>query len=169
MMTQITHRNVAVAAAMVFGAVLVALPGRPAAAEPVRLAQASPPASTAPAQPGASRKAVDRVEAHIKQLHDQLKITPAQEPSWQTVAQVMRENAKRVSELSEQREKQEATATAIDDLKSYAAIADAHAEGVRKLIPPFEALYDSMSDAQKRIADEVFRHRPRRSASKKSG
>jgi hypothetical protein len=169
MMTQLTHRNLAIAAAMVFGAVL-ALPARPAAADPVRLAQASPPQSSAPAQPARSKpKAVDRVEAHIKQLHDQLKITPAQEQLWQTVAQVMRENAKTVSDLAEQREKQEATATAIDDLKSYASIAEAHAAGVRRLIPPFEALYDSMSDAQKKIADDVFRHRPRRAAPKKSG
>ena len=35
-----------------------------------------------------------------------------------------------------------------------------------KFVPAFEALYDSMSDAQKRIADAMFRSRVR-SGSKK--
>lgn len=50
--------------------------------------------------------------------------------------------------------------TAVEDMLSYKAMADAHAEGVRKLNPPFKALYDSMSDVQKRNADSVFRTNP---------
>jgi hypothetical protein len=46
--------------------------------------------------------------------------------------------------------------TAVDNLKTYEAIADAHAEGLQKLVPAFETLYASMSEAQKKNADEVF-------------
>ena len=47
--------------------------------------------------------------------------------------------------------------TAIDDLKSYSEIADAHADGLKKFIPAFEPLYAGMSDAQKKSADTLFR------------
>jgi len=46
----------------------------------------------------------------------------------------------------------------VDDLQSYAAIADAHADGLKKLIPAFQALYTAMSDDQKKTADMLFRH-----------
>ena len=49
------------------------------------------------------------------------------------------------------------TMTAVDDLKSYAEISEAHAEGAKKMIPVFEALYDTMTDAQKKAADDEFR------------
>jgi hypothetical protein len=52
--------------------------------------------------------------------------------------------------------------TAVDDLKSYGEIADAHADGIKKLTPVFAALYASMSDAQKKEADAIFRGRKRR-------
>jgi hypothetical protein len=47
--------------------------------------------------------------------------------------------------------------TAVGDLKSYGEIIDAHADGIKKLIPVFTALYASMSDAQKKAADTCFR------------
>ncbi len=49
--------------------------------------------------------------------------------------------------------------TAVDDLRSYSAITDAHAEGLKKFIPVFEALYASMSDAQKKNVDTLFHNR----------
>jgi protein CpxP len=36
----------------------------------------------------------ERVERRIKELHTQLRITPAEEPQWNQFAQVMRENAR---------------------------------------------------------------------------
>jgi len=38
--------------------------------------------------------------------------------------------------------------TAVDNLQSYSAIVEAHAEGLKKFVPAFEALYTSMSDTQ---------------------
>jgi periplasmic protein CpxP/Spy len=100
----------------------------------------------------------ERVEARIKELHTKLKITPEQEDLWNNVTQVMRDNAKTMEALIKARSEKASTMTAIDDLKSYGEIAEAHADGIRKFIPAFEPLYASMSDAQKKAADTLFRH-----------
>ena len=47
--------------------------------------------------------------------------------------------------------------TAVDDLKSYQKVAQAHVDGLKNLIASFATLYDAMPDDQKRIADYVFR------------
>ena len=103
----------------------------------------------------------DRVEARIKELQTKLKITPAQEELWNNVTQVMRDNAKTMEALIKARSEKASTMTAIDDLKSYGEIVEAHADGIRKFIPAFEPLYAGMSDAQKKAADTLFRHHER--------
>jgi hypothetical protein len=117
---------------------------------------ASGPVLSAPV-PGESR-----VEAHIKNMHAKLKITAAQEDQWKQIAQVMRDNENRVEPLIKDRKKNAKNMTAVDDLKSYAEITEAHAEGIKKFIPVFETLYVGMSDAQKKEADALFRHGPRK-------
>ena len=102
---------------------------------------------------------VNRVEARIKELHAKLHITPSQEDLWKNVTAVMRDNAQTLDALAQARVDQAQTMTAVDDLKSYSAITDAHAEGLKKFIPAFEALYTSMSDAQKKNVDTLFRNR----------
>ena len=99
------------------------------------------------------------VEKHIGQLHATLKITPAQEAQWNEVAATMRENAKEMDRVIDKRAANAATATAIDDLKAYEEIAQAHANGVKKLAAAFSGLYSAMSDDQKKAADEAFSHR----------
>jgi len=116
-------------------------------------AQQSAAATTAPA------KADPRVEAHIARLHDQLKITPAETAQWNAVAQVMRDNAQHLSTLVAQRTKGQKSMSAVDNLRDYQAITDAHADGLKKLVPAFSALYASMSDAQKKTADHLFNQR----------
>jgi hypothetical protein len=106
----------------------------------------------------AKASAEDRVEARITELRTQINITPAQEGQWREVTQVMRDNAKTLDRLVKLRLKNAKTMTAVEDIKSYGKIAAAHADGVQKLTPVFEALYDSMSEAQKKEADEAFRH-----------
>ena len=99
-----------------------------------------------------------QVEVRIKEMRDKLKITPAQEEQWTKVEQTMREDAKVMDRLTQARFDHAKDMTAIDDLKSYGEIAAAHAEGIKKLTPVFAALYDTMSDAQKKDADVLFRH-----------
>jgi len=107
----------------------------------------------------ADAKRDGEVEKHIKDLHAKLKITAAEEPKWQEVADTMRENAKDLDKAIDKRESAMGSATAVDDLKSYAEIAQVHANAVKKLASAFSGLYSMMSDDQKKEADEVFSHR----------
>jgi protein CpxP len=151
------------AAATVLGALVLASPLRaatidaPAAAPATQLAQTTPPASPPPATAPTKRhrSPVDRVEDRIKTLHEDLHITPDQEAAWAPVAQAMRDQATAMQQAIQQR-RQNPSLTAVDDLKAYEAIADAHAEGLRKLVPSFEALYAALSDDQKKEADLLF-------------
>jgi periplasmic protein CpxP/Spy len=174
-MLPLTRRTGTLVTAMVLGTILFVLPpgatavarDQPAPTPPPSAAAPTPPAAAQPAKPRRTR--VDRVEAHIQALHDQMMITAAQEAQWTAVAQVMRDNAKSMSALVRDRAKKLKTMTAVDDLHSYETLAEAHAAGVKNLIPPFETLYASMSDAQKKNADAVFGRRPRHAPAKKSG
>ena len=103
----------------------------------------------------------DRVEDRIADMHTRLQITPAQEPQWSRVAQVMRDNATQMNALTKTRAER-ADMSAIDDLKSFGEITEAHADGMRKFTPVFATLYNDMSDAQRKNADIAFRHGGRR-------
>lgn len=46
---------------------------------------------------------------------------------------------------------------AVQDLKSCESFMREHADRLKALISSFEALYTAMPDAQKKVADEVFR------------
>ncbi|HME68710.1 MAG TPA: Spy/CpxP family protein refolding chaperone [Myxococcota bacterium] len=126
------------------------------------LAQVSPPEAAAAPQQTPSRETPrglsheDRVETRIKELHRKLKITAAQESQWNNFAQVMRENAQAVDLVLKERSENLHAMNAVEDLRSYEKLADAHAEGLKNLVPAFEALYNSMSDDQKKTADVVF-------------
>jgi periplasmic protein CpxP/Spy len=146
-----------VAAASLFGAALLSSPvqaassGQPAQAAPIQLAADQ---AATPAKP--KRSPTERVDSHIKNLHDRLKISAAQEQSWGAVAQVMRDNAAQMQLAIQQRQEAAKTLTAIDDLKAYQAIAEAHVQGLQKLIPAFQALYSTMPADQQKNADAVF-------------
>ena len=94
-------------------------------------------------------------EARISSLHSKLKITEAQEEQWNKLAQVMRDNASTMEPLIKAR-KEKGSMNAVDNLKSYSEIQDAHAGGLKNFIAAFEPLYASMSDDQKKTADQVF-------------
>jgi len=126
-----------------------------AAALVATLAFASGPVLAAKAS---AQNRVDRVEARITDMHAKLKITQAQEDQWAKVAQVLRDNEKAIEPLIKARKENSKTMNAVDDLKSYGEITDAHADGIKKFTPVFATLYDSMSDAQKKTADTLFRH-----------
>ena len=110
----------------------------------------------------AKASVAQRVEARITQMHAKLKITQAQEDQWAKVAQMMRDNEKAIEPLINARIDNAKTMTAVDDLKSWGEITDAHADGIKKFTPVFATLYDSMSDAQKKEADTLFRHGDKR-------
>ena len=123
------------------------------AASPPPAAAASPLAG----HPVPGKNAEERVERRIKELHGQLQITPAEEPQWNEFAQVMRENARDMDQAFVQRAQQFPTMNAVQNMQSYEQLSEEHAQRVQKLVPAFQKLYDAMPDAQKRVADQVFR------------
>jgi hypothetical protein len=156
-----TRDVIALCAALVVGAASLTAAATVTPTGPAQglLAQTTPaPPATKPA-PATAAKApiVDPVEARITDLHAKLKITPAQEDLWNNLATVMRDNAKTMEPLRKARSAKASTMTAVEDFTTYAEIADAHAASIKKFVPVFTALYDSMSDTQKKNADILFR------------
>jgi len=111
----------------------------------------------------------DRVELRIKDMHSKLMITAAQEEQWTKVAQTMSDNAKTMDTLTQARVDHAKEMNAVEDLKSYGEITDAHAAGIKTLTPVFATLYASMSDTQKKQADTLFRHGERKNHHHKHG
>ena len=116
-------------------------------------------ADSAPSSAMAHAMPMAGPEARIKHLHDLLKITAAQDAQWHDVAQVMLDNASAVDSAIKDRVRMTKGMTAIDDLQSYEAIVDAHAQGIKRLAIAFKPLYASMPEAQQKNADAVFGHR----------
>jgi protein CpxP len=121
---------------------------------------AQPPAASSVAMArSADAKHSTEIEKHIKDLHARLKITPAEESQWDTVAQTMRDNASELDSAIEKRASIANNATAIDDLNAYGDIVQAHANAIKKLSEAFSSLYSAMPDEQKKLADNVFAQR----------
>jgi phage protein D len=118
-------------------------------------------ASVKKKSPGVVRtSAVEYTETQIKQLQGALNITEAQKDLWNNLTQAMRENAKDMDAVTEARTKERAESTktmnAVERMKFHSQITKTQLDQLEKLIPPFEALYSSMSDQQKNITDMVF-------------
>jgi hypothetical protein len=162
-MTIFTHRTAgaAGAAATLLGAIVLASPVFAAS-------NTESPAQQAMAAPASDSSAMTSVETRIKDLHKQLHITEAQKPQWDALAQVMRTNAQAMVDLQKQRATDAKSENAVEVIKSYEAVIDAHEDGMKKFVPPFEALYNGMSDAQKKTADSLFRNREKASAAKQT-
>jgi hypothetical protein len=130
------------------------------------LASATPSLAAGKATAGKATK-TERVEVRINELHAKLKITPAQEGLWDNVTKAMRDDAIKMEGLIKARSENASTRNAVDDLKSYSEITEAHAHGLKRFISVFEPLYASMSDAQKKDADKLFHHQGRMKAKAK--
>ena len=132
-----------------FGFAAAAAP--PAAGNPTVLAPAATASSpaTAPAKPAVRQSQESTVEQRIADLHAKLKITAAEQTQWDTFAQAMRDNAMAIDQAFQSRVKALPTMTAADNVKSYAELSAEHAKDMQKLVPTFQALYNTMSDSQK--------------------
>jgi len=123
------------------------------------LANANPSFASDKKKPSATTEnsAVYHTESRIKQLHSALKITEDQEESWKNLTLVMRENAKEMDALIKENAEKIKTMNAVEHIKFHSQITEAQLSQQKKFIPPFEALYTSMSDEQKKITDTIFR------------
>jgi protein CpxP len=127
-----------------------ASPNAPATNAPTR----SAPAQSAPH--GTATEA--RVNERIAQMHQRLKITPAQQAAWDAFTQVMRDNVTSTEQAYKERRDGIATMSAPDNMRNFAQIEQARAQGIQNLATSFQTLYDAMSDDQKKTADAMFRH-----------
>ncbi len=137
-----------VAAAWLFGCLsIVASPQIAAAgASPgVLLVQAQPPA-----QP-------PNVEANIASLRQRLQITPAQEAQFNAVANVLRQNARAEASAPHA---PPANASAVDYLRAEVQYDELELAGMKRFLPALEALYATLSPAQRQTADAIFRQAP---------
>jgi hypothetical protein len=100
--------------------------------------------------------AVEYTESRIKELEGALKITDAQKELWNNLTQVMRENAKDMDALTQERAETTKTMNAVERMKFHSQITQARLDQMKKFLPPFEALYAGMSDEQKKSTDTIF-------------
>jgi periplasmic protein CpxP/Spy len=134
----------------------------PLSAPPLPPATTQPPAATpVTAAETATAKATDQ---RIQALKAQLAITAEQVPVWDTFAQTMRDNAVSTDQLFQRRAGAVVAMNAVDNMKSYAEIAQDYATNLARLSASFEALYGGLSDAQKKTADTLFRQQAEASA-----
>jgi hypothetical protein len=136
------------AVAWLFGGLLIAGSHQIAAAgmpPEVLLVQAQPPA-----QP-------QNVEANIASLHQRLQITPAQEAQFNAVANIMRQNARAETSAPQS---PPANASAIDHLRAEIQYDEVELAGMKRFLPALEALYATLSPAQRQTADAIFRQGP---------
>ncbi len=113
--------------------------------------------SLAAAAPQTEQQAADQ---RIQALQQQLQITAEQMPQWNSFAQAMRDNASATDSLFRERAANTKTMNAVDNMKSYAAVARAYADNTEKLSDAFATLYNVLTDRQKQIADTMFRQQP---------
>lgn len=124
---------------------------------------AQPPAGSSAAAPSASAQAATRgpdnlaslVETRIADLRARLAITPAEEPRFTALADVMRANARSMMLLLRKRV-DDTDATAVDSLRWNEQLTEAHAAALRKFVPVFAELYAILSDSQRKAADAIF-------------
>jgi periplasmic protein CpxP/Spy len=138
-------------------AAVIGLSGFAAVAAPAAAGDPSAARSSAPAtaKPAAGHEAT--IEQRIQDMHAKLLISPAQQPQWDAFADVMRTNARNMDQAFQQRVNTMFGMTAPENLQSYGQVAMSHAQDLQKLGPAFQALYDAMSNSQKKTADQVFR------------
>jgi hypothetical protein len=122
-----------------------------------------------PQTPGAATPARERplpgrhIEGRIAFLRAELKITDAQQPAWERVAAAMRANAQQMNQMAQQmRGTRDQPRSAVQQLEQRAQFAETRASADKTFLAAFKPLYDSLSDDQKKTADELFARPARR-------
>ncbi len=137
------------------GAGLILGAAYPAAAQPTPAAGTARPA-VSPATAALQTAPKGDIEKRVHRLHDQLAITPEQEELWRPVATAMMDSASGVGDAMQARFNKPQPMSAIEDIQTYQAVADAHARGLKQLADAFGPLYAAMPATQQKAADKLF-------------
>jgi protein CpxP len=151
------------------GALAQTAPRNPAPPETAAPTAAAPQSEAAAPEQEAERAVLRRVERRIAELHAKLHITSAEESEWRQFADAMRDNARQIAPEFAERKQKFRSMNAVENMQSYAAIAEQHAKNMERLVPAFQNLYNSLSDAQKRTADAVWRNFAERASRRHRG
>lgn len=102
----------------------------------------------------------DRVEGHLAFLKAELKITPAQEPRWNTFAAVMRDHSRTMGEMmqSMRGQRRGGRSTLPERLDRAEKMMSMHRDEMRKMAAAVRPLYAALSPAQRRTADDLLGH-----------
>src|SRR6516164_90154 len=95
-------------------------------------------------------------EGRLAFLKTELKITDAQLPLWNAVADAMRANAKNMGDMAGGMMGGSETATLPDKLAMREKMITTHLEALRKFKAAVDPLYAALSDEQKKTADELL-------------
>ncbi len=99
------------------------------------------------------------IEGRIAYLKTELKITDAQQPLFDAVANTMRDNAKAMHDAFQSlRGDRSQPQTALSRMETRAKFAQLRADGEAKMLAAFRPLYQAMSPDQQKAADEMFEH-----------
>ena len=104
---------------------------------------------------------IDRVEGRIAFLRAELKITDAQADAWNTFADTLRANAKKLGEVrasmtGKSGDAQQPAPTMADRLDRQEKWLLARLEGTRAMKAAFTKLNEALSDEQKKTADDIL-------------
>jgi protein CpxP len=115
------------------------------------------PAGTPAGQPQRPQRSFhSHIEGRIAYLKAELKITPAQQASFDKVAQAMRDNATaRQKGFDDARAQRGKPHNAVDILNARIKMSQDRARDNEHLLTAFKPLYDSLSPDQKKVADEM--------------
>jgi hypothetical protein len=117
------------------------------------------------AQPRQFRSASERVEARIARIQQTLQITAAQQPQFDTFANVLRKQAQGMDERMQQRRAQmqqgaaPTNLTAIQRLELMQRVTANRYNQLGEVIAAAKPLYDSLSPEQKQAADQMLARR----------
>jgi hypothetical protein len=110
---------------------------------------------------GPGMATIDHIEGRIAFLRAELKITDAQAGVWNSFADALRANAKklgdvRASMMSPSGTGQQQAPTIIDRVDSQERWMQARLEGIRTMKAALAKLYESLSDDQKKSVNELL-------------
>ena len=98
-----------------------------------------------------------RLERHIDHMKSELKITPAQEPLFDSLAQAMRDNAAEMQKtFGDLRGNRDQPHSAVDRLQTEVQVTQLRVGQDQRLLDAFKPLYASLSGDQQKTADHLM-------------
>ena len=110
--------------------------------------------------PGSGMSTIDHIEGRIAFLRAELKITDAQMSAWNAFADALRVNAKKLGEVRAAMMSRSGAGqqplTLADRLDLQEQWLVARLEGIRTIKPAFVSLFSTLTDEQKKTANELL-------------